>query len=351
MSDTDSRNQSSKNDWVEAIASLSPAEAAELAQRASSAPLYAHAYAMHLNFRYGGYKPVDLLEYAARNRLAGVKIHVEDGEANSLQSASASIRQEFGEKARKLGLKVHIETSSTARTDLEEAIDIARAVGATSVRSYPRYEGHVSEIIEQTVTDLKQLAVLDPDQKLLFTLEQHEDLTSIELVQIMRRVNNPRLSLLFDFGNMINSYEQPLEALATQASYITEVHVKDLHIVPDRGGWAQTGCISGSGDLPFTELMLRLLMLGADKPQVSAFALEEERDYYSPALRFPDEAEDPFIPFRTASLTSVDPATLPESMAREQQDALNQITTVRSVLDQIKQAALVLAQADQGVGS
>ncbi|MBB3066194.1 sugar phosphate isomerase/epimerase family protein [Limibacillus halophilus] len=330
--------------WAQRIAGLSKTQAAELARRARHAPLFMHAYSLHLNFRFGDFKPIDLLDFAAEQKLIGVKIHVEDGEeANSLLTASDKTRAAFADHARALGLKVHIETSSTALGDLEAAIEVARAVGGVSVRSYPRYEAHVSEIIARTIDDLKALSRLDPEGKLLFTLEQHEDLNSTDLVGIVEAVGNPHLSLLFDFGNMINAYERPLEALRIQAPHVTEVHVKDCHVVPDRGGWAQTGCISGTGDLPFADLLVELLLLGRDKPQVTALALEEEVDYHAPAMRFPDETDDPFIPFRTASLTPFDVATLPERMARERQEALGQIITVRSLLQEIESLALEVA--------
>lgn len=324
--------------WKAQIAALSAKRAAQLAVRASQAPLYAHAFSFHLNFRFGGMKPIDLLDFAAQQKLAGVKIHVEDGEENSLQTDRQSWRA-FAERARTLGLDVHIETSVTTHEGLSDAIVIAKATGATSVRCYPRYEAKVSEIISTTIADLKKLSELDPEQTLLFTLEQHEDLTSPELVHIIESVGNPKLSLLFDFGNMINAHEQPLEALAAQSPHITQVHIKDSWVIPDRGGWAQLGCVSGTGHLPFAELLLGLLLLGKDSPQVTAFALEEEADYFAPAMRFPNEADDPLIKFRTSSLTPVDHASLQERLQRERTEAFAQVTFVRTLLSQFEKVA------------
>jgi hypothetical protein len=73
--------------------------------------------------------------------------------------------------------------------------------------------------VSETIRDLKHLAQLDPDGCFRFTLEQHEDLTSSELVQIVEAVNNLKLKLLFDFSNMINAYELPLAALEVMAPY------------------------------------------------------------------------------------------------------------------------------------
>ena len=53
------------------------------------------------------------------------------------------------------------------------------------------------------------------------------------------------LSLLFDFANMINANEHPIDALKTMAPHITQVHIKDALIVKEPGGLGHKACISG----------------------------------------------------------------------------------------------------------
>lgn len=330
------------DDWRARVAGLAPEVRARLARRARSAPLFAHAYAFHLNFRFGGMAPAGLLDWAAAWGLPGVKIHVEDGEDQSLNAMSPDQLAAFGARARELGLEVHVETSSTEAAELASTAAISHAVGATSMRCYTRYEGRVSEIIARATADLRGLAALDPQGQLDFTLEQHEDLTSDELVRIVKAVDNPRLGLLFDFGNMINAGETPLAALARQAPWVREVHVKDCEIVADRGGWGHRACLSDRGHLPMRALLVELLLLGEVAPQVRAFALEEEEDYFAPALRFPGEPADPSIPARTASFTDPGKGDLAERLAREREAAERQVTVVRGMLDDIAR------QAEQG---
>lgn len=328
-----------KGDWRHRIAALVPDEAIRLARRARTAPLFAHAYAFHLNFRFGGMVPADLLTHAAAHGLTGVQIHVEDGEAASLSAMSGPDLRDFGAKARHLGLAVHVETSSTEAPDLARTVAIAHAVGAAAMRCYPRYEGRVSSVIARAIEDLRGLAALDPDQRLRFTLEQHEDLTSAELIQILRAVDNPRLGLLFDFGNMVNAGEMPLAALRQQAPWLREAHVKDCLVLPDRGGWAHQACRSGEGHLPMQALLVELLLLGIEEPQIAAFGLEEEEDYFAPALRFPDDGPDPHIPARSASFTDPGTGDLAARLLHERDAALRQLQVVRAMLDEIATTA------------
>lgn len=322
-------------DWRSGIGSLDAATAARLAARARSAPLFAHAYAFHLNFRFGGMVPADLLAYASAHGLSGVQIHIEDGEDASLAVMTMEALSAFGADARQRGLLVHVETSSTEPDDLARTARIAHAVGASAMRCYPRHAGRISAIIARTIEDLRGLAALDPGGRLRFTLEQHEDLTSAELVQILKAVGNPRIGLLFDFGNMVNAGETPLTALRQQAQWVLEVHVKDCLVVPDRGGWAHRACRSDEGHLPMRALLVELLLLGADAPQVAAFGLEEEEDYFAPALRFPQEEADPIIAARSASFTDPGTGDLAARLQRERDAALRQLHVVRAMLDEI----------------
>ncbi len=310
---------------------LTRGDAARLVERVEAARLFAHAYAWHLNFRLGTATPVEFLQFAHEQGMAGVKIHVEDGEARSLLHAPDS-RAGFGQLARDLGLEAHIETSATDEATLRAAIEVAGDAGATSVRCYPRYAGRVSQIIAQTIADLRRLEALDPEGRFDFLLEQHEDLTSDELVRIVEAVGNPRLTLLYDFANMINAFETPDAALARMAPYVTDVHIKDAKIVPDRGGYGHRACRSGEGDIDFAGLLTRLLLLG-DTPQVRAFGCEEENEMFAPAYRFPDEPADPIIPPREASTTDpTEGEDLPSRLLREKAEALAQIGFVRRVL-------------------
>jgi len=92
--------------------------------------------------------------------------------------------------------------------------------------------------------------------------------------------------------------------------------------------------------MPFKELLTHLICLGDDEPQVTAYGLEEEVDYYAPAFRFEDEDDNPWIPYRQMSETPLPEKHLLDARLRkEKEDAINQIYHVRNVLQQIKQEA------------
>lgn len=128
--------------------------ARKILQRVDTLPLYLHAYAFHLNMRLERVLPADLLDIASENNLRGVKIHVLDGERFSLGNMDDKELSAFGDKARRLNLDIHIETSASDKASIDEAVAIALKTGASSVRFYPRYEGNCATYYRLSLTTL-----------------------------------------------------------------------------------------------------------------------------------------------------------------------------------------------------
>lgn len=319
-------------------------QARKILDRHASLPLYLHAYSYHMNMRLEQILPADLLDIAHQQGLHGVKIHILDGESRSLKHMRDDELAVFRCKAGRLGLDINLEISSSAPAEIDEAVIIAEKIGATSLRFYPRYEGHLSTVLARIRDDLAHIRQQHGHRALSFTIEQHEDLKSVELVQLVQESGIDSLSLLFDFGNMINANEQPLEALHIMSPLIAHVHIKDAKIIPEGTGLGHIACASGSGDMPFEELLKQLICLGEEVPQVLAYGLEEEVDYYAPAFRFSDEGNDPWIPWRDMSETPLPaPELLSARLEQEKRDAICQIEHVRTVLKRlVAQAETIL---------
>ena len=82
----------------------------------------------------------------------------------------------FGDKARRLNLDIHIETSASDKASIDEAVAIALKTGASSVRFYPRYEGNLRDVLSIIANDIAYVRETYQDSGLTFTIEQHEDL-------------------------------------------------------------------------------------------------------------------------------------------------------------------------------
>ncbi|MGC9742073.1 TIM barrel protein [Pseudomonas sp. P1B16] len=328
---------------------LTPALAQRLLERLAQVRLFAHAYPLLTNLTHGHVTPADLLDFAYRHELQGLSLHVLDGEQNSLSQMSPGQLQAFADKAQALGLDVHVEISSTLKQDVDQVIAIAKALGVRNIRVYSRYEGTLSRVMDIIESDLHYLAQQADAHDLYFDFEQHEELKSDEIAQLLKRLVHPRLHALFDFGNMINACEQPLQALRNLAPHIRQSHLKGVRIVAEQNGFGHYGVLQGSAedDLPSARMLYELLMLGDTAPQVIAFILEQENHYVAPAFRQQQEAADPFIAYREMSETPL-PAgfTLARMLADEHRWANNQVAYVRGLLGEFRTLAeLTLANA------
>jgi len=190
--------------------------------------LHVNSFGFILNFKHGNFNAMDLLDFASDEGLSGVDIDISYGDNNILRNKSKKELELLKLHAKKLGLTIDLDISSTSKSEVHRAVDTAKILGVKRIRLYVRHHGYVSEIIKKTVIDLKLVAKLAETNNLQFLLEQHEALKSEELVRIIKAVNSSRVRLLFDFGNMINTNEKPLGALKKLLPYIQILNLSFL---------------------------------------------------------------------------------------------------------------------------
>jgi sugar phosphate isomerase/epimerase len=328
---------------IESLPRLTDELARTLIDRIDGSRLFAHSYALPGNLTYGGYGPDDVLNFAHRHGLAGVCIHLLDGEERSLGRMSDDQLRGFADRARRLGLSIHLEISTTLRAEVDEVVRIAGVLGVEHIRVYSRFEGTLSQVMTLIEQDMHRLAAIADEHDLHFSFEQHEELRSTEIAELLRRLSHPRLHAMFDFGNMINACERPMDAFSALAPHILQAHLKGVHVLPEGDGFGHRGVLQGSpdDDLPGARMLFELLMLGDDEPQVIALALEQENLYYAPAFRHAGEGEDPFIPYRDLSTTGI-PAgwTRDELLAAEPGWADHQVAHVKDLLTSLRDIAV-----------
>jgi sugar phosphate isomerase/epimerase len=309
----------------------------KLISRIDNIKLYAHSYAFALNRNKGDFDVMDLLNFAHKNDLKGIEIHVGSGSKKSLSGKSDEELREIKKYADKLGLGINLDVSTTSKEGVDLLVRIAKVLGAKTLRVYIIYGGLVSEIIKKASKDLKYILKVAKTEHLFFVIEPNEVLKSNELVNLIEVLNSEHVKLLFDFGNMINANENPLDALINMSAHINSAHMKGVKKVKKGMGIEHEGVEQGKGDLPQIRILFELLLLGKTKPQVKYYALEQEVGYVSPPFRFDEEGNDPKIPHRLPSETKLDKTkSLKENLALERRNATAQVKYVKGLLNKMK---------------
>lgn len=333
-----------------AAPSLTAPHAARLLRRTANVPFFAHSYSFYHNMMHG-LTPADLVRVAYENDLHGVCLHISDGEAAAVRRMDGKARDTLRRLLEDLGIKLHLEISSTDKAEVETVIDCARALGVANIRFYARHQGPLSKVIEAVHADLAYACERANQLDLNFDYEQHEDLRAAEIAGILERIGDPRMNALFDYSNSLNAYEDPLEAMHILAPFIRQVHVKGARKTIEPNGWGQIGVPQGSpeDELPGARMLHDLLMLGEARPQVIAFALEQEVDYYAPAFRGPRESADPDIQYREPSETPVDRSkSTARLLSDERRWAIQQIAWNRGLVAQFRELAGQVAGDQRG---
>ncbi|MFD3450399.1 sugar phosphate isomerase/epimerase family protein [Microbacteriaceae bacterium 4G12] len=309
--------------------------AKKLLDRIRKIKIHAHAYALLTNLTHYKWKIEDMLYFAYHNELNGLNIHLADGESGSLGNIGDDERKKFAELAKKLDLEIVLEVSSTDKATVDKLFHIANVMDVHNLRVYGRYEGPLDVVMDKITDDLHYITSLAEKHDCYVDFEQHEELKSQEIATILKKVNSKRIHALFDFGNMINAYEAPMEAFFNLAPFIRAVHMKGVKVVDYGGSTGHYGVLQGSDqdEMPSERFIYELLMLGDDKPQVKTYCLEQENHYVAPPFRSKDEGENPFIKFRNMSETPVpEGMTLEKMLNSEPVWAYNQLKYFRKVL-------------------
>jgi sugar phosphate isomerase/epimerase len=332
------------------IPALDKATASRLLERTANVPFFAHSYTFYHNMIHG-FTPLDLARFAYEHDLHGLCLHISDGDALNVRRMNPSERDGFRGLLEELGLKLHLEISSTDRKEVDTVIECARSLGVRNIRLYARHEGPLSAVITKVFADLAYVCDRANKYDLYFDYEQHEDLRAAEIAGILERLGDPRMNALFDYSNSLNAFEEPLAALHILAPYIRQAHIKGARKIVEGDGWGQLGVPQGApeDELPGARMLYDLLMLGDDKPQMICFALEQEVDYYAPAFRRASDPSDPVIQYREPSDTPVDRT---KSRARllsdERRWAVQQLGWNRDLVALFREHARAVAGAAAG---
>lgn len=127
-------------------------------------------------------------------------------------------------------------TDRQAANDLVANLAHARRIGASVMRIVggSRRTRPASFAIHkrQLVGMLKKLLGPAQEHGVVMAMENHIDLTSDEIVDVVQTVDSPWLGICFDTGNNLRMQEDPLVAAAKLAPWARATHIKDIGVRP-----------------------------------------------------------------------------------------------------------------------
>ena len=85
-------------------------------------------------------------------------------------------------------------------------------------------------------------------------LENHQDLTSEELLWLCESIGSPRFGITLDTGSTLATAEEPVDFARRVAPYVKNVHLKDYQIYMYDEGYRLVRCPLGQGVVDFPTL-------------------------------------------------------------------------------------------------
>ncbi|MEG2268945.1 MAG: TIM barrel protein, partial [Acinetobacter sp.] len=113
--------------------------------------------------------------------------------------------------------------------------EIASALNADVIRTYMfRREEYAPQAYPTIIEQLKSLIPLLKKHRIRLAIENHEDETADEIIDIVKAVNSVWVGAHCDIGNGMMAWEEPVDTVRKLAPYAYSTHFKD-HIVALNG--------------------------------------------------------------------------------------------------------------------
>jgi sugar phosphate isomerase/epimerase len=238
----------------------------------------------------------DFIERVAALGLDGCQI-----DPMHLASRDRSYLAEVRAAAAGPGLFLEYGTIGTDPRRLERELAVAGRLGSSVLRTFAGFDRwhHCTQVpaeIRRAISGLKRVRRRAEDLGIRIAVENHGDLTTDELLQVVRAVDSPWVGICLDVGNALLTLEDPIVATAQMAPFAVTTHFKDYAMAPTNYGGKITGVALGDGviDLPAAMKLLRtrtsldriILEIPVEAEGGERSALAREDDFVHRSVRY-----------------------------------------------------------------
>lgn len=179
---------------------------------------------------------------------------------------------DIGTMCRDMGLYLELGSGGFDFERLSKRLELSAEVGARVMRTFiggERWEtpeSRIRELMGYTTDNFRLLAPVAEQTRVVLALENHEELMSTELVEILDSVDSPWVRALVDTGNALPVSEDPVECVRRLAPYAAGSHLKDWRHWLEDGRSRKCGCALGQGDVPIDRVYPILRNAKPDMP-------------------------------------------------------------------------------------
>ena len=108
-------------------------------------------------------------------------------------------------------------------------------------------------------------------------VENHQDVSSEDLLYMIDKVGSSHLGITFDIGNALSTVESPYVWAEELAEHIVDIHIKDYKVYLATFGYRLVRCPIGQGVIDFDRVLAQIAKSGRDVPAVIELGAVEAR--------------------------------------------------------------------------
>ena len=222
---------------------------------------------MHLDWK-------SVLANAAFARMDAIEIRMDaDGRVFGLEEDKLkTVAEAFSEKNIEIvSLGTSVQITEYSREMLEKArfcVKIARILGAKAIRVFlgsfvKRFSTPVFHDIDGMARLLSEMADDAKEKNIEIRIETHNEFsTGKVLLPLLKRINRPNVSVIWDILHSIEYGETPEETLRLLGTNIAHVHIKDGRKTDDPDAIDYLYTPLGEGTLPIASILTQLQKSG-----------------------------------------------------------------------------------------
>ena len=189
-----------------------------------------------------------------------------------LQGWNEDLVRAIGEFCRREGLYLELGSGGFDFARIAWRLSLASQVHARLVRTFiggerqKLPEAHREQLLKSATESFKRLAEVAENLEIPLAIENHEDLTSDELIAILQAVDSPYVRAVVDNGNCFAVWEDPVECVEKLSLHAAGNHLKDGKYWWDEGILQREGCVLGRGDARVADVYPILRKADPDMP-------------------------------------------------------------------------------------
>ncbi|MBN1350674.1 sugar phosphate isomerase/epimerase [candidate division KSB1 bacterium] len=261
------------------------------------------SYSFHLAFGahpdFSPARKMTLFEFIDRVEKLGL-----DGfqiDPSHIESRDDGYLAEILSYAKEKNLFLEYGTIGVDTQNLINELDVCKKLESSVLRTFIGFDRYnrktrIRAEIERAIKQISGAKNKAEESGIRIAIENHGDVSTDELLEIVHRVDSPNVGICLDLGNSMMTLEDPLQAASKMASRAVSTHFKDYAIQLTNYGFKVVGVALGDGNINL-QAALKLITEKSDLdciileiPVEAEFAenatLKKEYDYIRRSVQY-----------------------------------------------------------------